>query len=91
MLLVHFMVICVLSGLANGAWYHDLFSPKGLHIGDMVIRLEDSKVENRTFEDRIAVRVDYGDIGVSALHSKEDDDVELRFFMDEEMEGKIFL
>lgn len=88
MCLVNIIVICVLSGVTDAVWYRDLTSKRGLHVGDMVFRLEDSNAENRTLKDRIAVRVDYGDFGVSALQTKENDGVELRVFVDEQTEGK---
>lgn len=86
-MLIIIVVICVLSRVTDAVWYRDLTSPRGLQLGNMVVRFEDSKAENRTFEDRIALRVDYGDFGVSASQTKENNGVELSFLMNEKVEG----
>lgn len=90
MFLVRIVIVCVFTGIADAVWYRDLTSPRGLQLGDITFRVEDTKAENKTLEDRIALRVNYGDVGVSALQSKDDDGIDLDFFMidDSDNEGE---
>lgn len=89
MFLRNFVAVFVITGSVNAVWYRDLTSPRGLQLGDMVFRLEDTKAANRTLEDRIALQVNYGDVGVSAVENKENDGIELDFFfMNKDNEGE---
>lgn len=88
MFLCIFVVVCFLSTVADAIWYKDLTSSSGLQFGDLVFRLEDTNAVNRSLEDRLAFRVDYGDVEVCARHSKDDDGIELDFFMDDEDEDE---
>lgn len=88
MVLVYIVIVGALTGITDAVWYRDLTSPRGLEFGDMVFRVMDTNAENRTLEERIALRVDYGDVWVSALQSKNNDGVELDFFTNDNSEGE---
>lgn len=88
MFLVNIVIFCVLTGISDAVWYRDLTSPRGLKVGDITFRIEDTKAENKSLEDRIALRVDYGDVGVSALRSKDDDGIDLDFFMNDDRDDE---
>lgn len=88
MFLVKIVIVCVLTGISDAVWYRDLSSPKGLKVGDITFRIQDTKAENKSLEDRIALRVDYGDVGVSALQSKDDDGIDLDFFMNDDRDDE---
>lgn len=92
MFLVKIVIVCALTGISDAVWYRDLTSSRGLQVGDITFRVEDTKAENKSLEDRIALRLDYGDVGVSALQSKDDDGIDLDFFMndDGDDEGEIY-
>lgn len=85
------VIVCAITGISDAVWYRDLTSSRGLQVGDITIRVEDTKVGNKSLEDRLALRVDYGDVGVSALQSKDDDGIDLNFFMNDvgDDEGRI--
>lgn len=83
-----YVSICLLIGFANAVWYRDLASPRGLKFGDLIFRLEDTKAENRSLEDRIGLRMEYGDVWIRALQSKDDDGIELGFYMNDTSEGE---
>lgn len=90
MFLFAIVIVCVRTGLTDAIWYRDLTSPRGLQFGDLFVRLEDKDAENNTLDDRIALRVDYDDLGLSALESKETNEIELDFFINNnENEGEI--
>ncbi|CAH1154273.1 unnamed protein product [Phaedon cochleariae] len=62
---------------------------RGWQFGNgMVFHLEDTKVENDSFFDRIAMKVDYGDVEVSAVQVPEKEAVQLDFFIKQKEEGR---
>lgn len=84
MFLVSFVMVCALTGKTTAMWYTDLTSASGLELGDIIFRLEDMKIENETIGDKFALRVDYGNVWVSAIDCKDDDGIELEFFIKDE-------
>uniref|UniRef100_A0A6P7G5L8 Uncharacterized protein LOC114336181 isoform X2 n=1 Tax=Diabrotica virgifera virgifera TaxID=50390 RepID=A0A6P7G5L8_DIAVI len=73
----------------HASWVNDIISPKGWKFGDgMVFHIEDTKDKNVSLLDRIALKVDYGKVEVSAVQKPEKEAVQLNFFFKDEEEGR---
>ncbi|XP_072389916.1 uncharacterized protein [Diabrotica undecimpunctata] len=73
----------------HASWVNDIISPKGWKFGDgMVFHIEDTKDKNLSLFDRIALKVDYGKVQVSAVQKPEKEAVQLNFFFRDEEEGR---
>ncbi|CAG9860655.1 unnamed protein product [Phyllotreta striolata] len=89
MLLNGLLLPIVFASYANAVWYKDIISPKGWEFGDgMIFHVEDTKNSNSSFFDRIALRVDYGNVAVSAVPKPEKEAVQLDFFVKDQQEGR---
>ncbi|KAG5889031.1 hypothetical protein JTB14_009436 [Gonioctena quinquepunctata] len=74
------IITIVLSYSSEAAWLSDMISPRGWQFGDgMIFHLQDTKVENNSLFDRIAMRIDYGNVSVSATQKPERDAVDSIF------------
>ncbi|XP_023015730.2 uncharacterized protein [Leptinotarsa decemlineata] len=81
------MTLCVYTSEAT--WLSDMTSPKGWQFGEgMVFHLQDTKVKNNSLLDRIAIRFDFGNVGVSATQKPENEAIELDFYVKEREEGR---
>lgn len=74
---------------ARAVWISDVFSPNGWQFGDnMSFQIEDSKIKNATFFDRLGYRVKYGDYEINAVQNPTKNAVQLDFYTKDIVEGK---
>lgn len=79
----------VLLSFVGASWIADLTSSKGLNFGDGVsLKMEDTEAKNSSFLERLALRVDNENVGVSMARNAEKEAVELDFYVKDRVEGE---
>lgn len=94
MVFVLLSLLCsVLSITSGNEWHESIIPQAGWNVfgKDMVIRFEDTKAENTSYLDRLALRVDYGNVAISAAPNNKEDYLELEYYIKDQDEGINFI
>ncbi|CAH0555729.1 unnamed protein product [Brassicogethes aeneus] len=82
------VLVFLVFGASQASWMKDVVSPEGLKFGTgFVAKLQDNGNVNGSFLERVALKVDYGEIGVSVARNAEINDVEMSFYTNDVSEG----
>lgn len=89
--IVVFFTVIVTVHYTNAIWLTDIVSDHGLDVGNgLLIRLDEQNKKNATIFERLALRMDLGEFGITLGKAKARNAIELDFHLNNhtEFEGK---
>lgn len=83
------VLLGVIVSSTIGSWIGDMTSPRGLSFGDGVsLKVEDTKAKNSSVLERLALRVDNENVGITMAQNEKKKAVQLDFYVKDKVEGE---